>query len=85
MPLDPLKHRYGPSVMAIYRSAWRIIAMAKCSFACLPGIVGRMGVVWSYTLAAAVRSSLSLLETGMRLTPEIIDCDVPARYPGTLN
>ncbi|KAH9932118.1 uncharacterized protein BXZ73DRAFT_90043 [Epithele typhae] len=54
MPLDPLKHRYGPSVMAIYRSAWRIIAIAKCSYKLVPGIAGRIGLVWSYSLAAAI-------------------------------
>ena len=54
MPQDPLKHRYGPSVMAIYRSAWRIFSAARISYRRVPTIAARMGVLWSYALAGSV-------------------------------
>ncbi|EJF67345.1 hypothetical protein DICSQDRAFT_151630 [Dichomitus squalens LYAD-421 SS1] len=54
MPQDPLRHRYGPSVMAIYRSAWRIFAGARCSFKSAPALAARMGMLWSYALAGSI-------------------------------
>ncbi|TFK85568.1 hypothetical protein K466DRAFT_587982 [Polyporus arcularius HHB13444] len=51
---DPLRHRYGPSVMAIYRSAWRIFATARCAYKFIPGIAARLGQLWSYTLAGSI-------------------------------
>ncbi|RPD64668.1 hypothetical protein L226DRAFT_565357 [Lentinus tigrinus ALCF2SS1-7] len=60
---DPLRHRYGPSVMAIYRSAWRIFATARCSYRMLPGIAARLGHLWSYTLAASIVMCLLVVRT----------------------
>ncbi|KAI0778886.1 hypothetical protein BD413DRAFT_512633 [Trametes elegans] len=54
MPEDPLRHRYGPSVMAIYRSAWRIFASARCSFKTIPSIASRVGIIWSHSLSGAI-------------------------------
>ncbi|PIL31283.1 transcription factor [Ganoderma sinense ZZ0214-1] len=54
MPQDPLRHRYGPSVMAIYRSAWRIFAAARIAYRRAPTIAARMGVLWSYALAGSI-------------------------------
>ncbi|KAH7911612.1 hypothetical protein BJ138DRAFT_1135262 [Hygrophoropsis aurantiaca] len=53
-PNDLLKHRYGPSVMAAYRSAWRIIEIQSHSVKVFPQIIERMGVFWSHALSAAV-------------------------------
>ncbi|KAI0713141.1 fungal-specific transcription factor domain-containing protein [Cerioporus squamosus] len=53
-PEDPLKHRYGPSVMAIYRSAWRIFTTARCAYKMIPGITARLGHLWSYTIAGSI-------------------------------
>ncbi|KAI0673870.1 fungal-specific transcription factor domain-containing protein [Trametes maxima] len=54
MPADPLRHKYGPSVMAIYRSAWRIFAAAKCSYRAAPHVSARLGVIWSYSLSGSI-------------------------------
>ncbi|KAI1790935.1 fungal-specific transcription factor domain-containing protein [Ganoderma leucocontextum] len=54
MPQDPLKHRYGPSVMAIYRSAWRIFCAVRLSYRRVPSIAARLGVLWSYALAGSI-------------------------------
>ncbi|KAI0673868.1 hypothetical protein C8Q78DRAFT_967725 [Trametes maxima] len=51
---DPLRHKFGPSVMAVYRSAWRILTTVHNAYTITPGIVGRYGLVWSYSLACAI-------------------------------
>ncbi|KAH9897653.1 fungal-specific transcription factor domain-containing protein [Cubamyces lactineus] len=53
-PDDPLRHKYGPSVMAIYRSAWRIFASIKCAYRAVPGIASRMGLIWSHALSGSI-------------------------------
>ncbi|KAI0354704.1 hypothetical protein OH77DRAFT_1425802 [Trametes cingulata] len=54
MPEDPLKHKYGPSVMAIWRSAWRIFTSAKCAFKVAPGLAARLGIMWSHALSGSI-------------------------------
>lgn len=54
-PSDPLKHRYGPSVMAMYRSAWRLIVTHSSGVNCIPNVAARMPIFWSQALSAAVR------------------------------
>ncbi|KAI0640171.1 fungal-specific transcription factor domain-containing protein [Trametes polyzona] len=54
MPEDPLKHKYGPSVMAIYRSAWRIFASTRCAYKAVPNIASRMGIIWSLALSGSI-------------------------------
>ncbi|KAI0652601.1 fungal-specific transcription factor domain-containing protein [Trametes meyenii] len=54
MPADPLRHKYGPSVMAIYRSAWRIFAAAKCAYKSVPHVSSRLGITWSYSLSGSI-------------------------------
>ncbi|KAI0714759.1 hypothetical protein C8Q76DRAFT_618064 [Earliella scabrosa] len=61
MPHDPLRHRYGPSVMAIYRSAWRILATARCSYKAMPVVAARLNVLWSYALAASLVMCLMVI------------------------
>ncbi|KZT08809.1 uncharacterized protein LAESUDRAFT_648494 [Laetiporus sulphureus 93-53] len=53
-PVDLLRHRYGPSVMAIYRSAWRIIEIARGSFKRATVVASRIGIIWSQSLAAGI-------------------------------
>ena len=53
-PVDPLKHRYGPSVMAIYRSAWRLIVSHSSIADCIPDIIARIPIIWSQAFSAAV-------------------------------
>lgn len=52
---DPLRHKYGASVLSIYRSAWRILTTMQSAYRAAPGITSRYGLVWSHSLACAVR------------------------------
>ncbi|EIW63909.1 uncharacterized protein TRAVEDRAFT_157688 [Trametes versicolor FP-101664 SS1] len=54
LPEDPLRHKYGPSVMAIYRSAWRIFASTRCAYKAVPNISSRMGIIWSHALSGSI-------------------------------
>ncbi|RPD64670.1 hypothetical protein L226DRAFT_528955 [Lentinus tigrinus ALCF2SS1-7] len=51
---DPLRHRYGASVMIIYRSAWRILNAVQSAYRTAPGITARMNLLWSQSLACAI-------------------------------
>lgn len=53
-PNDPLRHKYGPSVMAIYRSTWRILTNVQSAYRVAPGVIGRHNLLWSHSLACAV-------------------------------
>lgn len=53
-PHDLLRHRYGPSVMAIYRSAWRIIEGAKDCLKRAAPVASRFGYIWSGCLAGGI-------------------------------
>ncbi|OCH95704.1 hypothetical protein OBBRIDRAFT_830653 [Obba rivulosa] len=53
-PGDILRHRFGPSVVATYRSAWRIIEGARDTYRRCPAIAGRIGLVWSQCLAGGI-------------------------------
>ena len=56
-PEDPLKHKYGPSVMAIYRSGYRVIEFGQRAMSALPQSFFRSTLAWSKVLSAAVRMS----------------------------
>ncbi|KAG6380611.1 hypothetical protein JVT61DRAFT_4977 [Boletus reticuloceps] len=53
-PTDPLKYRYGPSVMAMYRSAWRLIVNHTSAVNRIPDIAARLPILWSQALSAAI-------------------------------
>ncbi|TCD62867.1 hypothetical protein EIP91_006273 [Steccherinum ochraceum] len=53
-PSDLLRHRYGPSVMATYRSAWRIIEGLKEACKTVAPILARTRLPWSQCLSAAI-------------------------------
>lgn len=55
-PHDLLKHRYGPSVVATYRSAWRLIEGLKLPSRKSPNLLSRYSLAWSQVLSAAVSS-----------------------------
>ncbi|KAH9932119.1 uncharacterized protein BXZ73DRAFT_90044 [Epithele typhae] len=57
-PEDPLRHKYGASVMVIYRSAWRIINAVEQAYKVAPGLTARLSLHWSNTLACAIILSL---------------------------
>ncbi|KAG9308956.1 hypothetical protein JVU11DRAFT_11258 [Chiua virens] len=53
-PTDLLKHRYGPSVMAMYRSAWRLIVTHSTAVECIPEVAARIPIFWSQAFSAAI-------------------------------
>ncbi|GLB43693.1 putative fungal specific transcription factor [Lyophyllum shimeji] len=54
MPTDLARHRYIPSVMAIYRSAWRLIQGLQLAWKIAPHPIARTGLPWSQALSAAI-------------------------------
>lgn len=85
-PLDPLRHRYGLSVMALYRSAFRLVeGCSKTCQACPPNFqFFRTNFASSKVLSVVVCLSC----TGCPLRdftvtpPDILDRDVFARVLG---
>jgi len=53
-PTDLLKHKFAPSVVSIYRSAWRLIEGVLVTFRQVPQIMARVRLCWSHVLAAAI-------------------------------
>ncbi|KAF7340940.1 Zn(2)-C6 fungal-type domain-containing protein [Mycena sanguinolenta] len=53
-PDDLANHRFIPSVMAAYRSAWRLIRTLVLSWQKTPGLMARHGSAWSPALSAAI-------------------------------
>ncbi|KAG2066960.1 hypothetical protein BDR04DRAFT_1105799 [Suillus decipiens] len=53
-PNDLLKHKYGPSVMAMYRSAWRVIESHSHAARKIPQAIERLSLFWSHALSAAI-------------------------------
>ena len=76
-PQDLLRHRYGPSVMATYRSAWRLIEGLKEACKFVAPVLGRTRLAWSQCLSAAVSLSIFILlfTLGIELRA---DRDVPS-------
>jgi len=56
-PGDILKHKYAPSFIAVFRSAWRLIRGICLTFERVPGFLVRAGVCWSHAADAAVSSA----------------------------
>ncbi|KAJ7726359.1 fungal-specific transcription factor domain-containing protein [Mycena metata] len=53
-PDDLANHRYIPSVMATYRSAWRLIRGLVIMWRDIPALLARVGTAWSPALSAAI-------------------------------
>ncbi|KAK7063598.1 Zn(2)-C6 fungal-type domain-containing protein [Favolaschia claudopus] len=53
-PDDLANHRFIPSVMAAYRSAWRLIRGLVIAWRDIPTILSRYGSAWSPALSAAI-------------------------------
>ncbi|KAI0706170.1 hypothetical protein BC835DRAFT_1312763 [Cytidiella melzeri] len=53
-PHDLLKHRYSPSVIAIYRAAWRLIEGLIYTHQRVPLVIERVTLPWSQALSAAI-------------------------------
>jgi len=54
MPADLAHHRYIPSVVAVYRSAWRIIEGLRITWSRVSQILVRFNPAWSQALSAAI-------------------------------
>ncbi|KAF8167169.1 fungal-specific transcription factor domain-containing protein [Crassisporium funariophilum] len=52
-PADLQRHRYLPSVVAIYRSAWRLIRGLAMTWMSAPKVLIRFNLAWSHGLSAA--------------------------------
>ena len=53
-PTELSSHRYVPSVLATYRSAWRLGKSLQLVWAKYPDSISRVGLMWSQGLSAAV-------------------------------
>ncbi|KAF9449972.1 hypothetical protein P691DRAFT_811321 [Macrolepiota fuliginosa MF-IS2] len=68
-PGDLSKHSFIPSVMAIYRSAWRLMRGLRLIWGFVPELISKMNVAWSQALSAAVVMCLFITRTpGSHLT-----------------
>ena len=56
-PSDLHRHRYLPSVVATYRSAWRLSRGLAVTWRAAPAILARLLLPWSNALSAAVSCS----------------------------
>ncbi|KAG6856115.1 hypothetical protein H0H87_007329 [Tephrocybe sp. NHM501043] len=54
MPNDLMRHRYIPSVMAVYRSAWRISKGLDMTWKNAAQVLMRITIPWSQGLSAAI-------------------------------
>jgi hypothetical protein len=57
-PADLQRHRYVPSVVATYRSAWRLSRGIALTWRAVPAILARLILPWSHALSAAVSRHL---------------------------
>ena len=83
-PLDPLRHRYGLSVMALYRSAYRLVeGCSKTCQACPPNFrFFRTNFASSKVLSVVVRAPGLRSSISVFITLDTIDRDVLARVLG---
>ncbi|TFK42263.1 hypothetical protein BDQ12DRAFT_710525 [Crucibulum laeve] len=73
-PADMSKHRYIPSVIAMYRSAWRIMTSLRLAWEDSPHIAGRLNLAWSQALSAAIAMCLLITKApGSSLSPAAME------------
>ncbi|KJA19220.1 hypothetical protein HYPSUDRAFT_44475 [Hypholoma sublateritium FD-334 SS-4] len=53
-PADLQQHRYLPSVVAIYRSSWRLIHGLIVTWTAIPKFLARVNIAWSHGFSAAI-------------------------------
>ena len=58
-PADLHRHQYLPSIVATYRSAWRLSRGLAVTWRAVPAILARLLLPWSHALSAAVSRYLS--------------------------
>ncbi|KAG5638503.1 hypothetical protein H0H81_012308 [Sphagnurus paluster] len=54
MPQELARHRYAPSVISVYRSAWRLIQVMRVWWKNASYPLSRTSQPWSYVLSAAI-------------------------------
>lgn len=81
-PHDTHKHRYLPSVAAIYRASWRIVHGLQFAWTTVPQILARLHLPWSQALSAAVRDPIKST-INHRLTGFTVDCLVSVSHQAT--
>ncbi|TBU42247.1 hypothetical protein BD309DRAFT_866742 [Dichomitus squalens] len=76
-PEDPLRHKYGASVMIIYRSAWRILNALQSAYRTASGITTRISLPWSHSLACAILLCLMITRapTSALANPALVELD----------
>jgi hypothetical protein len=55
---NPLRHKYAQSVLAVSRSAFRLITSLKGLYSVHPGLASRNWFFWSGVFSACVRMQL---------------------------
>ncbi|KAJ7178795.1 hypothetical protein C8R43DRAFT_1118155 [Mycena crocata] len=73
-PDDLANHRYIPSVMAAYRSMWRLIHGLVIMWRDIPSLLARVGSAWSPALSAAiVMCILATRAAGSKMTKSSLE------------
>ncbi|PIL31282.1 transcription factor [Ganoderma sinense ZZ0214-1] len=74
---DPLRHKYGASVMIIYRSVWRILNAFQSARRIAPDITARITLPWSHSLSCAILLCLIItrVPTSGLANPALIELD----------
>lgn len=83
MPNDLASHRYLPSVMATYRSAWRLIEAVQRVWENIPSLLSRFGLVWGQGLSAAVSTLQQPVTFFTQTTLQIVMCLLVTRSPNS--
>lgn len=76
-PADLRRHRYLPSVVAAYRSAWRLSRALAMTWMAVPSILARLFLPWSHALSAATIMCILVTRapTTHLTTPALEDLD----------
>ncbi|KAI1790939.1 hypothetical protein LXA43DRAFT_973323 [Ganoderma leucocontextum] len=76
-PEDPLRHKYGASVMIIYRSVWRILNAFQSARQTAPDITARITLPWSHSLSCAILLCLMITRapTSALASPALVELD----------
>ncbi|PPQ69993.1 hypothetical protein CVT26_013281 [Gymnopilus dilepis] len=82
-PHDLQRHRYLPSVVAVYRSAWRLLRGLAITWKCIPKFLARLNLAWSHGLSAAVRPIRTVELISSLMSLEIVLCLLVCKAPSS--
>jgi hypothetical protein len=84
MPNDPLRHKYAASVLATYRSAWRLIEGLSMSWKHPPReFLARTSLPWSLALSSCVSAFHSIILYRSTHSRQLALCLLVVRSPGS--